>query len=888
MGIMRKDTMEGKETGFIPTKNISGTLKPHLYFSYDAQIIDCNNAFPELLKISKEKILASRIKELYQNKQFIEAVENARNEGISIFRGNVLFGKDFSPVYLETVFFKIESAEPTEPKIICHILESNQNDSSVKSAATKGSIISEKTDSRYASVSIHAIDGRVLYTSPSIEMLLGYTGAEFKEINPMQIVYPEDIHIVKEVVEKFGKGYDYQNTRYRMVHKNGSVIHVESTSYLISDLTGEGKNIVNVTWDLSAKVKMEHALQRSEQKYYRLVMNLPTGISLISSSGQLLEVNDAMREIMELPSDILIPGMNFFDIEAMKRFKITEQLTKCIETKEIVSGNVTYKISNKNRGKYLTYSFVPVFNQNNKVDTVIGYVSDLTQQMKSETESRERADFLNLVINAIKSPFFVKDEEHKWVMLNDAAVEMMGQSREALLGKTDYDLYPREQADIFRKYDELVFKIGSSSNEEQITWSDGKLHTIVTNKQLYIEKSSGKRFIIGTIHDISEYKKIEEELRSSEMKFRELFDNANDFIITMDLKGNITNANRTLLNFLETDLEEFLTHNVYEFISEENLASAYSFRDKILAGSLDTPFEIKAIGVNKQAVTYEARASLIRIKGELAGIQCVFSDVTERRETRLNLEKYNKDLLELNKTKDKFFSIIAHDLRNPSNSIIGFSELLLEDLDHLTKEEIRDSLKIIHSSAKNAFNLLDNLLAWSRLETGHMPFDPIQVNLAKSVEEIVDMLFSPAYRKKIEINNLVEHGIVLHADINMLNIILNNLVMNAIKFTPAGGKINISASINSSANGSEREFVKISVSDTGVGMDKDTVEKLFTANKLVSNPGTAKEQGTGLGLVLVREMVEKHGGKIMAESTKGNGSVFSFLIPAYKATDVNS
>ncbi len=197
-------------------------------------------------------------------------------------------------------------------------------------------------------------------------------------------------------------------------------------------------------------------------------------------------------------------------------------------------------------------------------------------------------------------------------------------------------------------------------------------------------------------------------------------------------------------------------------------------------------------------------------------------------------------------------------------------------------------MKIIHSSAKNAFNLLDNLLAWSRLETGHMPFDPIQVNLAKSVEEIVEMLFSPAYRKKIEINNLVEHSILLHADINMLNIILNNLIMNAIKFTPTGGKINISAGVNSSANSSESEFVKISVSDTGVGMDKETVEKLFTANKLVSNPGTAKEQGTGLGLVLVREMVEKHGGKIMAESTIGNGSVFSFLIPAYKATDVNS
>jgi PAS domain S-box-containing protein len=509
-------------------------------------------------------------------------------------------------------------------------------------------------------------------------------------------------------------------------------------------------------------------------------------------------------------------------------------------------------------------------------------VSDITQQKQVEIESHERAEFLNLVINAIKSPFFVKDEEHKWVMLNDAAIEMMGKPREVLLGKSDYDIFPKEQADIFWKYDELVFKTGSQSNEEQITWNDGTIHNIVTHKQLYIEKPSGRKFIVGTIHDISSYKRIEEELRSSEKKYHELFDNANDFILTMDIEGNITNANRTLLNFLQTDMELFTKRNVFEYIREEHKEFALTLKEKIIDGLLDTTFDINAFGINFKHVIYEVKASPIIQNGKTIGIQCVFSDVTERKEASLKLEKYNRNLLELNKTKDKFFSIIAHDLRNPYSSLIGFSELLLEDLEKLTTDEIRDYLKIIRNSAKNSLNLLENLLAWSRLQTGRMPFDPTKVVLTNAVEEVINVLFSIAYRKRIRINNNINSGVLLFADKNMLNTILNNLVMNAIKFTPNGGEINIYTVGNTYIPNSDKEFVEIAVADNGIGMEAVICEKLFSENRPVSNTGTEKEQGTGLGLILSREMVEKHGGTISVESTPGKGSVFSFFIPVFQ------
>lgn len=859
------------------------STKPYLKFDNKLRLCGSNDLFAKAFKISEEELFNPDIFNSDQNILFLEAVRTAEKDGISSFHGTLYFGTGLPEVHLKAVLFKIRSQIPEESVILCFILESRFLDSDIKPLQGILSSMAALPSYFYASVSVHDAVGNLVYISPLTEVLLGYSQTELMKMDPFFPVHPEDVPIVKEVIEKLNSGGNYLNSRYRVIHKNGAVKNVETISYLMTHASETSNHIVNVTWDLGTQQGIEHALRLSEQKYYRLVMNLPVGVTLINASGTLLEANEAMRKIMRIPAKVSIAELNFLNIEIIKRSGISAQFRRCIETKDVVNGEAQINISRRSPISYLTYSFVPILNFNNDVESVIGYVNDLTKQRKAESDILERADFLNLVINTIKTPFFVKDEKHRWVVLNDAAVQMMGQPRENLIGKSDYDLYPKEQADVFWQYDELVLSSGNSYNEEQITWSDGTLHTIVTYKQLYIEKSTGKKFIVGTIHDITRYKKIEEELRASELKYRELFNNANDFILTADLEGNITNANRTLLKYLRTDLKSLMLHNVFEFIREEDLELATGIKDKMLSGESEFTFELKAYGVDRQHLIYEVKASLINLNGQPVGVQCIFSDITARREASLQLEKLNESLIELNTTKDKFFSIIAHDLRNPYSSMIGFSEMLLEDLDNMSKDEIRDSLKIVHTSAKNSFSLLENLLAWSRLETGHMKFAPVEVNLVNAVEDVVNVLFSLAYRKKIDINNLVEPDVVVMADKNMLNTILNNLLMNAIKFTHPGGEITIFSAPYASGNELIKDYIKISVADTGVGMDAETTEKLFSSNRMVSNPGTDKEQGTGLGLLLTREMVEKHGGKIMVQSSPGEGSVFSFLIPAHQS-----
>lgn len=860
-----------------------GSSKPYLCFDHDFQICDCNELFVSKFKIGKKALLAINLAQQNKNRNFIEALQKAGYVGISTFHGKVQFGSVLPDVYIEVVLYKIFAKNLKAEGIGCYILES-RIPSSFLNEPDQGinSLITEVPSTLDVSVSVHDAEGRVVYISPSIESILGFTSSELKDMEPFSLVYPDDVPIVKNVILQLQGGSNYLNSRYRMVHKNGSIKYIDTTSYLITDTSGSASQIVNVSWDIGTQQGITHALRISEQKYYRLVMNLPIGVAMININGQLMEANDSMRKIMHITPDFPISELNFLTIDAMNHTGISSQFSRCIEIKEIINGEVSIKLTSKKPEKYLAYSFVPILNIKGDTESVIGYVNDLTQQKKAERDNRERADFLNLVINTIKTPFFVKDEDHNWVMLNNAAVEMMGRPREELIGKSDYDLFPKDQADVFWKFDEIVLKQGSSSNEEKITWFDGTIHTILTHKQLYIANPSGKRFIVGTNHDITSYKKIEEELRRSEKKYRELFDNANDFILTTDIEGNITNANRTLLQYLDLDLKSITQLNVFDFIREEHIGLAKAIIAKVLEGESDQIIELNAYGPDMKEVIYEIKTSSIILNDKPVGVQCVFSDVTKRKETSLALEKYNASLVELNKSKDKFFSIIAHDLRNPFSSLIGFSEILLEDLDQSSKNEIRETLKIIYSVAKNSFSLLENLLAWSRLETGHMPFVPGSVVLADAIDEVVNVLFSLAYRKKIDINNHVEPGILLHADKNMLNLILNNLVMNAIKYTPMGGEIKIYARSYTPETELNKDFIMISVADSGIGMNKETTEKLFTSNRLVSSPGTDKEPGTGLGLLLTNEMIEKHGGRIMVESSPGKGSVFSFLIPEYK------
>lgn len=229
-------------------------------------------------------------------------------------------------------------------------------------------------------------------------------------------------------------------------------------------------------------------------------------------------------------------------------------------------------------------------------------------------------------------------------------------------------------------------------------------------------------------------------------------------------------------------------------------------------------------------------------------------------------------LIELNATKDKFFSIITHDLKNPFNSIVGFSEYLVELINAKDYEKVNEFAQIILKSSVQAMDLLSNLIAWSQSQSGRMAFEPTNFEIADLVKEVITNLDGMSRQKAISVENNIGSGIRVFTDKKMIGSVLRNLISNAVKFTSVNGKIRVLGTENASE-------VVVSVKDTGVGIANDKINKLFLINENHSTTGTNNESGTGLGLILCKEFIEKNKGKIWVESEIGVGSTFYFSVP---------
>jgi signal transduction histidine kinase len=246
------------------------------------------------------------------------------------------------------------------------------------------------------------------------------------------------------------------------------------------------------------------------------------------------------------------------------------------------------------------------------------------------------------------------------------------------------------------------------------------------------------------------------------------------------------------------------------------------------------------------------------------------SDLAQR------LQSANQELTQLNAHKDKLFSIVAHDLKGPFVPVLGNAELLVERWDIFDTAEKIAMCVAIKQSSRRVVDLLDNLLQWSRMQLNRTPFRPEMLNLHRLVAANIDLLSHNGHKKGVILENLVDSGQKVYADDNMANTILRNLISNAIKYTAAGGKITVSAAPITTDG---RDFVAVSVQDNGIGISVEDQEKLFQIETHHTTPGTAQEKGTGLGLIICKEMVESHHGQICVESEQGKGTTFTFTLP---------
>lgn len=259
-------------------------------------------------------------------------------------------------------------------------------------------------------------------------------------------------------------------------------------------------------------------------------------------------------------------------------------------------------------------------------------------------------------------------------------------------------------------------------------------------------------------------------------------------------------------------------------------------------------------------------------EGQLQYIDGVIIDATALVNIQEKLRQNEARLIELNKTKDKFFSIIGHDLKNPFSALINVSSLLMENRRNFSEAEMDEVLKMVHSISQNTYSLLVNLLEWAKSQSGNIQMRHEVFDLKNLAIECIELHHELAENKKIRFENQLPAEMKVFADRNMIKTVVRNLISNAIKFTREGGEVRLTARENEG-------FAEVAVADTGVGMDEKTIDSLFKIDSTSSHKGTAGEPGTGLGLILCKEFIEKNNGRIWVESELGKGSVFCFSVP---------
>ncbi|MBS3771072.1 MAG: PAS domain S-box protein [Bacteroidales bacterium] len=364
----------------------------------------------------------------------------------------------------------------------------------------------------------------------------------------------------------------------------------------------------------------------------------------------------------------------------------------------------------------------------------------------------------------------------------------------------------------------------------------------------------------------------EEALRKSEAKFKTLFASAADAIFIHDLNGRFLEVNQAACDRLGYTREELLRLRPGD-IDDPEYAAKFPERMEKLKQNGHLFVESVHLTRNGASIPVELNSRLIRYEDKPA-ILTIARDISKRKAAEKTIREREKHLQELNAEKDKFFSIIAHDLRSPFNAFLGYLQFLEERFSKFSKDQILEKITILRQSANNLFSLLENLLEWSHLQRGITEFQPETIQLGEVVDESVASAREQAAQKDIELSAHIPETVQVKTDRRMLSAILRNLTSNAIKFTPGGGRVSIGA------DPSEGGRVKIYVQDTGIGMNEDMKNNLFRLDAKVNRPGTEGEASTGLGLLLCKEFIEKHGGTIQAESRENEGTTFIFSLPA--------
>lgn len=465
--------------------------------------------------------------------------------------------------------------------------------------------------------------------------------------------------------------------------------------------------------------------------------------------------------------------------------------------------------------------------------------------------------------------YFLLAEDLTIINVNLSGCIMLDKPKEKVTGSPFHQYIAADSQD---KFYFLTQKVLDTDNlfTEEIKIRKDENSAFYTQLQCIrdFDALTGAKRIRLVMFDISERKSIEKKLK----RFRAALDSSADSIFLIDWETayfiDVNDAACRNIGFTRAEFLKMMPQDINPEYTTENILKIRD--EKLNNPDQSATLEMQYVRRSGTRIDVEVFLKTVTIDDEKL-IVAIARDITERKKSRDQLAAYAHELEEVNKGKDKFLSIISHDLRGPFLGLKGYTQMLIEEYDLLEKEEILDYLGKVHDSSKDLYTLVDNLLKWSRLELGKIPYEPMPFNLFDEMESLMKLLTGIAGKKEIKLENNIDKEIYPFADRLMLISVIQNLVGNAIKFTRKAGYVKISAKERGTK-------ILVQVEDNGIGITNDVKEKLFTLDKGHTSRGTAGEKGTGFGLIIAKEMIRKMGGDLYIESEPGKGSTFSFTL----------
>jgi len=726
----------------------------------------------------------------------------------------------------------------------------------------------------------HNRHGMITYVSPSIEKILGYTPEEaqrnFREFLTDHEMNKESLRLSEQSL----KGIPPTPFLNELYHRDGTTRIFYNTEIPVFDDSGQVKEVDGIAFNITDRLKAEEDLKRKEE-HFRLLVETISEVFWIYDlkQDQLVYVSPHYEKIYGKSRESLFnnPGSFLKTIHPDDVDRIKKAYQKIIKG---IGINEEYRIHSP-EGEIVwiwTKSFI-IFDEKNKPRLSIGTAQDITQRKQDQLEK----DLLAAIVENTEDHAVIKDTELRVIASNPANTLAAGKRKmDEMIGKTDIELYGDHEH--VRQYLEddkkaLRLKKGETLVNEQVFVFPNKKKIYALVKKFPIYDSKNQVIGVASIsRNISDYKNTLEELGKSEQNYKMLIDNQGEGIGLINNDFRFVFANPRAEEILGVEPGKLIKKSLLDFASKEE-GKRMQKRITLLETENKSTFEavIKTGKGEKEHLLITAKNHETGQEKEVIFI--IFRDITKRKLAEDELKQSEKQLNEAIAAKDRFLSIIAHDLKNPFHSILGFSGLMMNHLDDYDRDQILTFTRMINESCQQSANLLDNLLNWSRSQTGRIQYTPSHVKLHQIINDNIRLLQSNAIAKNIELVNQVKDNILIWADKNMMSTVLRNLVSNAIKFTRPAGKVCISSK-------PRKKFIEITVEDNGIGIPEKTIKKLFSLEKSHTTTGTANEEGTGLGLVLCKEFVDMNRGSIEVKSKPNKGSRFIVLLPVVPETEV--